>query len=184
MAALPASAKDFYVSPSGSDTGGDGSQGRPWKTIQKAAEAMSAGDTCHVADGEYAEMVRPAGSGAAGQYISFVADGSAVTLNGARRISGWTVHSGNIWKANAAWTFDELFVDRQRMVLARWPNLTTGDIYRPNFYQASANGAQDLDHRLHPPDPDGRVLGRGEDFHGPRIGLDRRPAGRDRLRSH
>jgi len=140
--ALPAAATDYYVSPSGSDTGGDGSQSRPWKTIQKAADAMSAGDTCHVADGEYAEMVRPAGSGSAGNYISFVADGSSVTLNGARKITGWTVHSGNIWKANVAWNFGELFVDRQRMVLARWPNLSTGDIYRPNFYQATANGGK------------------------------------------
>jgi hypothetical protein len=91
-------------------------------------------------DGEYYEMVRPARSGAAGQYISFVAEGQSVYLNGTRRITGWTVHSGSIWKANASWDFSELYVDKQRMVLARWPNLTSGDIYRPNFYQATANG--------------------------------------------
>jgi len=140
--ALSASATDYYVSPSGSDGGGDGSQGRPWRTIQKAADAMAAGDTCHIANGEYTEMVRPARSGSAGQYISFVADGSSVTLNGARQITGWTVHSGSIWKATVAWEFGELFVDRQRMILARWPNLSTGDIYRPNFIQATANGGK------------------------------------------
>ncbi|MFI5168196.1 MAG: right-handed parallel beta-helix repeat-containing protein [Thermoanaerobaculales bacterium] len=138
--ALPAGAAEYYVSPNGDDASRYGSQSRPWRTIQKAAEAMSAGDTCHVKDGEYSEMVRPANSGAAGQYISFVAEGQAVELNGARRITGWTVHSGNIWKASVASDFGELYVDRQRMVLARWPNLTTGDIYRPNFYQATANG--------------------------------------------
>ena len=152
--AIPASAAEYYVSPSGNDTSGDGSQGRPWKTIQKAADTMSAGDTCHVLDGEYAEMVRPARSGAAGQYISFVAEGSSVSVIGTRPITGWTVHSGNIWKASAAWDFGELFVDRQRMVLARWPNLTSGDIYRPNFYQATANGGKtsiiDADHLTQP----------------------------------
>ena len=140
--ALPVGAAEYYVSPNGNDTSGTGSQSRPWKTIQKAANTMSAGDTCHVMDGEYAEMVRPARSGAAGQYISFVAEGQSVELNGARRITGWTVHSGNIWKASAAWDFGEVFVDRQRMVLARWPNLTSGDIYRPNFFQATDNGGK------------------------------------------
>jgi hypothetical protein len=138
--ALPIGATEYYVSPSGNDAAGDGSQGRPWRTIQKAADAMSAGDTCHVMDGEYNEMVRPARSGSPGQYISFVAEGQSVYLNGTRPITGWAPHSGNIWKASAGWDFGELFVDRQRMVLARWPNLDSGDIYRPNFYQASANG--------------------------------------------
>jgi hypothetical protein len=135
-----AGAAEYYVSPRGNDTTGDGSHDRPWRTIQKAANTMSSGNTCHVMDGEYYEMVRPARSGAAGQYISFVADGQSVILNGTRRITGWTVHNGSIWKANASWDFGELFVDRQRMVLARWPNLTSGDIYHPNFYQATANG--------------------------------------------
>ncbi len=137
-----AAATDYYVSPGGSDAGGNGSQARPWRTIQRAADVMAAGDTCHVANGEYAEMVRPARDGAPGQYVSFVADGSSVRLTGARQITGWTRHNGNIWRASVSWTFDELFVDGQRMVLARWPNLTTGDIYRPNFYQATANGGK------------------------------------------
>ncbi len=135
-----AATSNYYVSPTGNDTTGDGSQARPWKTIQKAADTMSAGDTCHVLDGEYAELVRPARSGAAGQYISFVADGSAASVVGTRRITGWTAHSGSVWKANVTSDFDDLFVDRQRMVIARWPNLTTGDVYRPNFFQATANG--------------------------------------------
>jgi len=136
----PAGAAEYYVSPRGNDWSGNGSQGWPWKTIQKAASSMVAGDTCHVMDGEYREMVRPPGSGAAGRYISFVAVGRSVRLSGTRQITGWTVHSGSIWKASAAWDFGELFVDGQRMVLARWPNLTSGDVYRPNFYQATASG--------------------------------------------
>jgi len=139
---LPAFARDYYVSPSGSDAGGDGSQARPWRTIERAADTMAAGDTCHVANGEYPEMVRPARSGEPGEFISFVADGASARVTGARQITGWTLHGGNIWQANVSWTFDELFVDGQRMVLARWPNLTSGDIYRPNFYQATANGGK------------------------------------------
>ena len=140
--AVPAGATEYYVSPSGNDTGGDGSQGRPWKTIQKAADTMSAGDTCHVLNGDYAEMVRPARSGNAGSFISFVAEGPSVSVVGTRPITAWTMHSGSIWQASAPWDFGELFVDRERMVIARWPNLTSGNIYRPNFNQATANGGK------------------------------------------
>ena len=83
--ALPVGATDYYVSPSGNDTFGDGTQGRPFRTIQRAANDMWAGDTCHVANGEYNEMVRPANSGGAGQDISFVAEGQSVYLSGTRR---------------------------------------------------------------------------------------------------
>jgi parallel beta-helix repeat protein len=153
-------ATEYYVSPKGNDAMGDGSQGRPWRTIQKSANAMSAGDTCHVMKGKYDEMVRPARSGTAGRHISFVAEGPSVYLRGTRRITGWTLHSGSIWKASAVWNFGELFVDNKRMVLARWPNLTSGDIYRPNFYQATANGGdRSIIDSVHLTQPSGAWIG-------------------------
>ena len=50
-----ASAADYYVATTGSDTTGDGSSGNPWATIQHAISDSSvvAGDTINVADGTY-----------------------------------------------------------------------------------------------------------------------------------
>lgn len=61
---------------------------QPWRTIQKTANTMAAGDTVYVRAGAYQERVIPQNSGSAGQYIIYAAypgetatiDGSAVTL--------------------------------------------------------------------------------------------------------
>src|SRR4051812_27893456 len=44
---------DRFVSPSGNDAA-DGSSGAPWRTLQRAADAVAPGDTVHVAAGRYA----------------------------------------------------------------------------------------------------------------------------------
>ncbi|MDI6723994.1 MAG: hypothetical protein QMD61_05055 [Methanobacterium sp.] len=44
---------DIYVSPTGNDTTGDGSQGNPYKTIAKGISMVSPGGTVHVANGTY-----------------------------------------------------------------------------------------------------------------------------------
>jgi hypothetical protein len=63
-----ASANDFYVSASGSDSN-DGSQARPWKTISHALGSFSLGSggtTIHVGNGSYAslDITRGGSSGA------------------------------------------------------------------------------------------------------------------------
>lgn len=47
-------AATYYVSPSGSDSN-PGTQSSPWRTIQKAASTLTAGDTAIVMDGTYEE---------------------------------------------------------------------------------------------------------------------------------
>ncbi|MCW1915637.1 hypothetical protein OJ996_18775 [Luteolibacter sp. GHJ8] len=51
-----ASAADYHVSLSGLDTN-PGTQGQPWRTIQKAAATVVAGDTVHIHAGIYIERV-------------------------------------------------------------------------------------------------------------------------------
>lgn len=46
-------ATDYFVSPSGDDSTGDGSQANPWRTITRAVQASSPGDSVHVAAGDY-----------------------------------------------------------------------------------------------------------------------------------
>lgn len=65
------SAHDHYVSPKGNDTG-PGTWTQPWKTIQHAADSTRPGDTVHVREGIYHELVTVSRSGTrTGGYITF-----------------------------------------------------------------------------------------------------------------
>jgi hypothetical protein len=79
-----ASVADYYVATSGSNTTGDGSASRPWRTIQKAANSMAAGKTVSVAAGTYKERVTipSSKSGAAGATTRFIASGRVVVTQG------------------------------------------------------------------------------------------------------
>jgi hypothetical protein len=44
----------YYIAPNGND-GGNGSQSTPWRTVQKAANTVNAGDTVVLMDGTYTE---------------------------------------------------------------------------------------------------------------------------------
>lgn len=65
-----ASAANYYVSTSGSDTNA-GTQVLQFRTMQRCADLMVAGDTCYVSPGTYNERVTPANSGSAGNLIAF-----------------------------------------------------------------------------------------------------------------
>ena len=73
-------ATQYYVSVSGSDSN-PGTSSLPWRTIQKAANTMVAGDTVTVLAGNYPERVQVSRSGAAGAQITFQASG-VVTMRG------------------------------------------------------------------------------------------------------
>jgi parallel beta-helix repeat protein len=80
-------AADYYVSKSGSDSN-PGTEAQPWKTIQKAANTLTAGDTVYIKAGTYKERVIVQNSGTAGNYITYTAysndtvviDGSGINL--------------------------------------------------------------------------------------------------------
>ena len=68
---IPSVGGSLYVSLTGSDSTGDGSQGNPWRTIQKAADNVVAGDTVYVKAGTYNEAVFISRSGVSDNYITF-----------------------------------------------------------------------------------------------------------------
>jgi len=73
----------YYVSPDGDDNN-PGTEAQPWRTIQKAAEALVAGDTVYIKEGTYHERVIPQNSGTPGNYIVYAAyPGHTVTIDGA-----------------------------------------------------------------------------------------------------
>jgi len=77
----------YYVALSGDD-GNPGTLDLPWRTIQKAADTLQAGDTVYIRAGTYPEQVVPQNSGSAGQDIAYAAyPGESVIIDG----SGMTV---------------------------------------------------------------------------------------------
>jgi hypothetical protein len=72
----------YYVATNGNDSN-PGTQSQPWRTIQKAANTLIAGDTVYVRAGTYSETVTPQNSGTASGSITYRAySGETVVVDG------------------------------------------------------------------------------------------------------
>ncbi|TAG99978.1 MAG: DUF1565 domain-containing protein [Sphingobacteriales bacterium] len=129
-------ATTYYVATNGNNSNNGTSLSTPFLTIQKAASIAVAGDVINVRAGTYRETVIPAGSGTAGNPITYQPyNNETVIISGADVIGGWSVHSGNIYKAAMPSTFldrshnqdDQIFIDGKMMFCAKWPNQTVLD---------------------------------------------------------
>jgi hypothetical protein len=137
----------YYVAQSGGNDSNPGSQSAPFQTIQKCANIAVAGDTCLIRSGTYRETIIPSHSGSTSAPITFQPDsGANVTINGTDIVTGWSVSSGAIYRANAvSWNLgnsngmNQAFVDGQPMILARWPN-TGPDLMHPTWGHTDGGG--------------------------------------------
>jgi len=103
VSVLPALAEEYHVSPDGNDSA-DGSSARPWRTIQRAADAAVAGDVVVVHGGVYREWVKPANAGREDAPITYrAADGERPVVTGADEIRGWTRRPDGLWQATLAY---------------------------------------------------------------------------------
>ncbi|MFQ5808064.1 MAG: right-handed parallel beta-helix repeat-containing protein [Armatimonadota bacterium] len=136
-------AAEYYVAPDGSD-GGPGTQQEPLRTIQWAADMMRPGDTCYVREGTYRETVNVARSGEPGRPIRFVAyPGDLVTLSGTEPIEAqWAVHKGSIYRASMRADFQQLFVDGNMMIEARWPNMRFEELFDRSKWATAGVGSR------------------------------------------
>jgi len=135
-------AAEYYVSPSGDD-GAPGTKDQPFRTVQKAADVMVAGDTCFIRGGTYRETVTPKNSGEEGKPIRFVAcPGELVTLSGTEPLTcKWEVHKGSIYKTKVDRDFEQLFVDGRMMVEARWPNMPFEELWNRDTWASATKGS-------------------------------------------
>ena len=135
----------YYVAQSGGNDANSGSQVTPFQTIQRCATVARAGDTCLMRAGTYRETVTPTQSGTASAPITFAPyTGESVTVSGAEIITGWTTYSGSIYRGPGVhWNLgsgkNQIFVDGQMMIEARWPNVHQ-DVSHPNWATAEGGG--------------------------------------------
>src|SRR5215469_8853802 len=91
----------LHVATEGTDSA-DGSAGRPFRTINRAAELARPGDSVLVHAGEYREWVRPRRGGLSGtRRITYqAAPGEHVIIKGSERVTGWEQEPGTVWRAS------------------------------------------------------------------------------------
>jgi hypothetical protein len=133
LAVCPVWASDYYVATNGDDTN-PGTLAQPFATIQKAADTMSAGDTCYIRGGSYhEEAVIDNLDGTSGNPITFTNyNGETVTFDGTKALTdigstGWTQYSGNIYRTTLNQDTWQLIIDGEWMINARWPNANFDD---------------------------------------------------------
>ena len=119
--------KIFYVATNGIDSN-PGTFEQPFKTIQKAASVLKAGETVYIRKGTYRENIRPQNSGTKGNSINYVAfAGEEVVVSALEELGDWETHDGSIVKTQWKSQFEEgnnaIFYNGKMMVEARWPNL-------------------------------------------------------------
>jgi len=117
---------DYFVSSStGSDTNA-GTTSSPWASIDKVnSQSFPAGTIIKFKAGDsWAGTLTPPTSGTSGSPIVYGAYGTGEKpkIYGSEEITGWSVYSGNIYKATFNTDINQIFIDGERMRLARYPN--------------------------------------------------------------
>lgn len=117
----------FYVNGSSGDDSYPGTAAQPWKTIQKAADTLMAGDTVLITPGIYHEGgIQPKFTGARGFPITYKAQnaGNRPVLEGIvpGNTLSWQPYSGGISTAVINWRPAALYLDGVPLFIAQDPN--------------------------------------------------------------
>ncbi len=141
----------FWISPTGNDTTGTGTQAEPWATLYKARDYirlnhlnvnMSNDLVVNITAGEYllASVLTfvPADSGSNGHYIIYKAVNGpgSVNLTGSADVNGWMRSAGTIWRVFVGTnkTVLTMYENNARARLARSPNY----VFNARYPQAQA----------------------------------------------
>lgn len=127
--------REWFVSiANGSDETGTGTIDKPFKTLQKGADMLQAGDTLYIREGVYDEFFKMKSSGTAEAPITIKPyNDEEVTVRATTKLTNWGKKGDNIWvtdmtfdKAAGGWTNDCLFDGETTMIVARYPNIPEG----------------------------------------------------------
>ena len=130
--------KTYHVSQAdyAKDTN-DGSENFPFRTIQKAADVATAGDTVIVHGGTYREKVTVKNDGTAAAPIVFkAAEGEEVIISAFEKVSGFEPYKGDIWQTiiPKSMGYDRNFIIMNDEIVreGRHPNSDTSDMAQPH----------------------------------------------------
>lgn len=118
------SAKDYFVSPDGSDNN-SGYKQSPFASVQKAVNKAKAGDTVYLRAGQYHERVHIRNKHGTPLEPIVIRNyqGEHVEFNGTVKIdTSWQQHKGAIYKRKLDQDIWQLFVNGKDLTSARWPN--------------------------------------------------------------
>ena len=120
-------ATTYYVSNSGDDSNPGTSEELPWETLNRVNHffRFKPGDQILFKRGDsWTGTITVRTSGTSGSPIVYRAYGTGdkPKIYGSEVITGWTLHEGNIWKATVTDEVAQVFMDGERMQLARYPN--------------------------------------------------------------
>jgi len=91
-------ATTYYVATTGSDTNSGLTTNQPFRTVQKAASLLQAGDTAYLRGGTYREAVVVTNSGNAVNPIILSAYNlETVTISGSALVTNWSLDTNFIW---------------------------------------------------------------------------------------
>jgi hypothetical protein len=150
----------YYVAPNGNNawsgtreapSGNDG----PWLTISKAREVvrsriaagMTSDITVLIRGGEYFQNYQlnfgPQDSGDNGHRVIYRNyPGEQPFIHRGRKITGWQLDTGSIYKAPVDWTFNALYENGVRAMKARHPNVTDSNLYVYSPTSAAVAGSE------------------------------------------
>ncbi len=146
----------YYISPSGSDTAGDGSIGNPWRTLTKARDVvrtvngnMTGDIIVYLRGGNYTLtsglVLNASDSGTNGYNVIYRAySGETPVISGGQDLSGgWTLYDAakNIYrKTGVSGEFRQLYTGGAWAVRSREPDLRD-DATGGDYYMAAADTA-------------------------------------------
>ncbi|MBX7043273.1 MAG: right-handed parallel beta-helix repeat-containing protein [Ignavibacteria bacterium] len=118
----------YYVASGGNDSNDGLSQDTPWQSLAKVNSMISsfpAGTQVLFRRGDkFTGTLTISKSGTAGNEMLFgsYGTGDLPVITGTTVLTGWTVHSGNIYVRNFTDTLGHLYANGKLMTIARFPN--------------------------------------------------------------
>lgn len=133
----------YYVATDGNDNN-PGSLKLPFKTIQKAASVLKAGDSCIIREGIYRETVKIQTSGTRQKPIVFSAyKNEKVVITGTDKIGDWKVYKPDVYFKVVKKQVFQLSINDNYAPEAAYPDINTDNVFdQQNWLQVRtlANG--------------------------------------------
>ena len=122
----PLFATNYYLSNAGNDANTGITISSPWASIDKLNTVVfQPGDSILFSSGNVFSgqlTINANGSELQPLVIATYGGSDPAIISGAKPVSGWTIYSGNIYKATFAVTPSQFFINQQPLLLARFPN--------------------------------------------------------------